>query len=180
MPDTDHDPDVVFDLLASSRRRLLLRLLLEHDGAVPLRQLSREIAGHELGTASAAVDSDEIQRVYISLYQTHVPALEQHGIVEYDSTHRVVTLDTRHSEVLPDLAETRPRDRHVAVVFGILTLLLGALATGHAVPGIIVPAIAVAALTGLSAVLLLVVVSVRYADLGVTHDAATFLETLSP
>lgn len=180
MLDTDDNANGdVFDLLASSRRRLLLESLLAHDDAAPLRQLSREIAAHEADSSPAAVDTDEIRRVYISLYQTHVPLLERNGIVAYDADDRVVSLEKRPDEVLPAAGGPTP-DRWWPVYCTVLAVALGSLTVGHVVQLSPVSRTLVAAFTGLSAVALVVVASIRYAEGSATRYTETVLDALTP
>lgn len=170
----------VFDLLASSRRRRLLESLLVHDDTAPLRQLSREIAAHETDSSPAAVDADDIRRVYISLYQTHVPLLERHGIVAYDADERVVSLERRPDEILPAPAGGRAADGRWLIYSTVLAVALGSLTVGHVVQLSLVTRTVVGAFTGLSAVTLVVVVSVRYAECSATRYAGKMLDALPP
>lgn len=181
MLDTDDDANGdVFDLLASSRRRLLLESLLAHDDTAPLRQLSREIAAHEADSSPAAVDTDEIRGVYISLYQTHVPLLERHGVVAYDADDRVVSLEKRPGEVLPLPDGRRARSRWWLRSCTVLAVALGSLTVGHVVQLSPVSRTLVAAFTGLSAVTLVVVASIRYAEGSATRYTETVLDALTP
>ncbi|ELY37377.1 hypothetical protein C498_00795 [Haloferax volcanii DS2] len=50
------------------------------------------VAARENGTAIEDVTDEERQRVYISLYQTHLPKLESAGLVDYDEEERSVEL----------------------------------------------------------------------------------------
>lgn len=85
--DTEHGPPrptQLFALLADSRRRYLLYKLHE-EGACRLAQLARDIANHEavtLGTAS----SDAVRDIYLDLYYTHLPKLDDAGIVDYSES----------------------------------------------------------------------------------------------
>ena len=82
---TDLTLDEVCHLLQSQRRRDLLRYLADHDGPVPLSDVAEQIAATENDIDSDQLTSEQRKRVYISLYQTHIPQLEDAGIVEYDS-----------------------------------------------------------------------------------------------
>ena len=50
------------------------------------------VASRENETTVEEVTDEERQRVYISLYQTHLPKLESAGLVQYDEEERNVTL----------------------------------------------------------------------------------------
>lgn len=85
--------DTVFSLLAAGRRRAVLRTLEAADGELPLSVLTREVAVAE-GVAPDA-DAGRFKTVYVSLYQTHVPALADAGVVEYDAERKVACLTGR-------------------------------------------------------------------------------------
>ena len=87
-----HQPAVpeskVHFVLSSPRRRETLRYLAKRSGRATLRELSEFIASNETGTVPAPRQVRET--VYVSLHQTHLPALEELGIVEYDTTTKEV------------------------------------------------------------------------------------------
>ena len=75
----------ICDLLSSARRRAALRLLLARDDGdgVPLGELTDAIAAHEADVDDPdAVGDQQRKRVYVSLYQCHLPALADAGVVE--------------------------------------------------------------------------------------------------
>lgn len=95
----------VYDLLSNARRRFVISYLRDRDEPVELNELSRDVAAWENETDVENLTDQQIKRVYVSLYQTHVPKLSESGIVEYDQdsgevalTSNVTTLDT----YLPD------------------------------------------------------------------------------
>lgn len=79
--------DSIFDALVNSRRRLVLRYLAEHGGPVRLGDLAEHVAAIENDLSADALDSAQRQRVYISLYQSHLPRLDDMGIIEFDRSH---------------------------------------------------------------------------------------------
>lgn len=77
--------DLVFHLLQNSRRRAVLRYLIERDEDVlSMREVSEQVAAWEDDTTVARLSSDARQRVYIALYQSHLPKLHDSGVIEYD------------------------------------------------------------------------------------------------
>ncbi len=93
--------DEIFHLLQSHRRRLTLHYLRGTDGAVDMREVVEEVAAEEYDTTPEQLDSTRRQRVYISLYQRHLPKLDDAGIIVYDQdrgwverTDRADVLDT--------------------------------------------------------------------------------------
>lgn len=91
-------PDLVFEILSNTRRRMVLYYLRQDGGPATVKELAEEIAALE-----NEVDADDLQRqqrkrVYVSLYQTHIPKLEETGIIEYDDEQGMVRLTDRAGE----------------------------------------------------------------------------------
>ncbi|MGZ0745696.1 DUF7344 domain-containing protein [Haloparvum sp. AD34] len=81
----DHlSEETKFDLLSNRRRRLVIRYLNEVESATTLDDLAASVAAAENDTSTAALSSDQRKRVYVSLYQAHLPKLADVGVVEYD------------------------------------------------------------------------------------------------
>ncbi|MFB6135583.1 MAG: hypothetical protein ABEJ04_02385 [Halobacteriaceae archaeon] len=75
--------DHVFDVLAHPRRRYLLYALAT-DGEWTLRELATKLAAWEEDVDEAAVSDHVRDRVYVSLYHSHVPKLVDEGMVRFD------------------------------------------------------------------------------------------------
>ena len=124
------DQDVIFDVLSSSRRRYVLYYLSQYDDPVELPTLAEEVAAWETESTVEELSSQERKRVYVSLYQTHVPKLEEVGLVEYDQDTGEVSLTDQSSQIQDFLREP-PSDRsrlfNLALVVGVslATLLAG-------------------------------------------------------
>ena len=84
--------DVIFELLKNRRRREVLAYLLEADDTVTLGELAEQIAAWENDTEVSALSSDQRKRVYVALYQTHLPKMDDAGIVEYDQDRGLISL----------------------------------------------------------------------------------------
>lgn len=91
--------DTAFDLLSNGRRRRILRRLQGTDG-VELGTLATEISAMENGVSSEELSSKQRKRTYVSLYQTHVPKLEDAGVVAFDSDSGVVQPTERVDELV--------------------------------------------------------------------------------
>lgn len=83
--------DALFDLLADFRRRTAYRTLCSH-GELSLPDLADEVAVAERGDALPEIAPDDVLKVYLSLYHTHVPKLADVGLVAYDQNSDYVTL----------------------------------------------------------------------------------------
>lgn len=96
--------DVVFDLLSSPRRRFVLYYLRQVDSRVELGDLADELAAWENDTEVDNLTSQQRKRVYVSLYQTHIPKLYDAGIVNYDRENGIVELASEANQLSAYLA----------------------------------------------------------------------------
>lgn len=87
--------DTLLDALSYSRRRHLLSHLGGSSAPVSLANLADEIAARERDVPLADVPSEEVKRVYASLYHSHVPRLEDADLVEYDRERDAVSFRER-------------------------------------------------------------------------------------
>lgn len=77
--------DEVFDVLANRRRRHTLHAIVgEEERTHDLGELSERIAAWENDVDVAEVSYDERKRVYTALQQSHLPRLDEAGLVEFD------------------------------------------------------------------------------------------------
>lgn len=81
----------IFHLLQTSRRRETLRYLLEASGPVEMRDVAEHVAAREHETTIDQLRSTQRQRVYIPLYQSHLPKLDKHGVIEYDQSRGIIS-----------------------------------------------------------------------------------------
>lgn len=94
--------DAVFDAIAHPRRRYLLYTLHSQTN-VALREFAERLAEWEANSHDGPVETDTRQ-VYVSLYHTHIPKLENHAVVEFDHKTGVVTPGTNAERVFAALA----------------------------------------------------------------------------
>lgn len=121
------DKDDVFDILSNARRRQLLFLLYGQGESVELSELAQDIADAEGGGGD--VGADRYKRVYISLYQTHVPKLKEHGIVEYDADSKTVEITDRVGEIVA-IFQTPADRRPWWQYYGVVALISGVVVLG--------------------------------------------------
>lgn len=91
--------DVVFDILSSPRRRYVLYYLRDTGGPMKLTDLAEHVAAWENDTTVEDITDKERKRVYVSLYQTHIPRLEEASIIEYDQEAGTVALKSEANEI---------------------------------------------------------------------------------
>lgn len=98
--------EVVFEILSNRRRRMVLYYLRQHDGSATVNELARQIAALEDDVPVEELTSQQQKRVYVSLYQTHLPKLDSTGMIEYDSDAGEVRLADRAAEMDTYLSPT--------------------------------------------------------------------------
>ncbi|WP_251343082.1 DUF7344 domain-containing protein [Haloplanus halophilus] len=91
--------DTIFSMLSNQRRRYVLYYLHRNPGTVELRDLAERIAAWENDVSVADLNYKQRKRVYTSLHQTHLPKLDEAGIVDYDRDRGTISLADRASEL---------------------------------------------------------------------------------
>lgn len=140
--------DTVFGLLKNDRRRELLRYLRDHEGRVTLRDVAEHIAAKENGITEAQLSSKQRKRVYVSLYQVHLPSMDRAGVVEYNRARGWIErteLATQLDEYLGAELTSGSQWSHYFTVTAVggLTYLFGTILLG---PGSLFTTLTVAAL----------------------------------
>jgi hypothetical protein len=93
--DPDVDPiskDTQFGMLKNRRRRDILRYLRENEDESTLSDLAEFIAAKENDVERHLLSSDERKRVYIGLYQCHLPKMDDARVVDFDKRSGDVAL----------------------------------------------------------------------------------------
>jgi DNA-binding transcriptional ArsR family regulator len=110
--DAEFSADLVFDLLSSQRRRMVLYYLELADGPVTVKEISEEIASLENDVPVSELSRQQQKRVYVSLYQSHLPKLSEAGVIEYDRDTGMMALANGASRIdaylVDDARERRP------------------------------------------------------------------------
>jgi hypothetical protein len=150
--------DVIFEILKNSRRRQVLDHVEDRNEPVDLGDLAEVIAARENDTTVDGITSQERKRVYVGLYQAHLPKMADVDIVRYDRTRGQVELaDNAEQLVQYRNAGPTPRRRwyrYYAAIAAGGTVLFAASVTSLA-PDAAVPltlAAVLAALVGCSLV----------------------------
>lgn len=68
----------LFNLLRNERRRIILQILSD-SGPLSRTELARELTAHE---TDGKREGQAYKKRYVSVYQTHLPALEEKGLVD--------------------------------------------------------------------------------------------------
>lgn len=116
----------IFDMLSNARRRYVL-LYLQQRAAASIRELSRDLAAWENDVDVGAVSSKQRKRVYTALHQTHLPRLDEYGVVTYDRDRGEVRATDRlavFGPYLDDDATAEPNWPRYYLGIGLATVLL--------------------------------------------------------
>lgn len=100
--------DQTFEMLSNHRRRQTFRILAETD-QIELGDLAEQIAARELDKPREQLTSQERKRLYVALYQAHLPKLANVGAISYNKRRGLIEPGpTFHSftEYLPDESES--------------------------------------------------------------------------
>lgn len=151
--------DEIFEILKNSRRRLVLEHLEKADNPVKLNDLADQVTAIENDTDVSSITSAERKRVYVGLYQFHLPKMADMGVIEYDKDRGDVALTERGEKLYQRHEQEGSSDRPwhlaylciagggvIAVIVSAITLnpvvgtallsvqttLLGAMAIAHA------------------------------------------------
>jgi len=156
--------DQLFEILKNERRRRVLQYLLDGNGDVTLDQLAEEIAARETGKDIKQITSQERKRVYVGLYQCHLPKMDDYGAISYNKPRGTIEagentllferyLDAEDDDADPGWTEHRST---LALLVGLLLVVpvtAGALGSNGTLQ--VVTALLVGALVGVSAIRLL-------------------------
>jgi hypothetical protein len=96
---TEVTQDLAFEVLSCRRRRDALHYLLHQERTVELRELATKLAAWENDIPVEAVTYKQRMRVYTALRQSHLPKMDENGIVEFDADRGTATLTDEASEL---------------------------------------------------------------------------------
>lgn len=139
--------DIVFDILSSPRRRYVLYHLRTADQTVQLTDLAEEVAAWENDTEPSEITEQERKRVYVSLYQTHIPRLAEVGLIEYDKDSGRIALAEQAKDIdkYLDVNRQYPWQRVYLLLAGVSAALLALTVFVSAIPELAASVIIVSA-----------------------------------
>ena len=119
---TELTRDRIFDILSSPRRRYVLYFLRSEPNPIQLTDLAEHVAAWENDTTVEELSTQQRKRVYVSLYQTHLPKLAETGLVNYDEESGDVSIASKASEIDPLLGEQQSGPAWYIYYFGLAVL----------------------------------------------------------
>lgn len=121
--------DTVFEILKNERRRLVLEYIISSDeDRVTTGELAEHIAAYENDIPREELNAQQRKRVYIGLYQCHLPKMDDADIVEFNQDRGHAALGPNAEQLYPyldtdDDEESDPVQERLSV--SMVALLLG-------------------------------------------------------
>ena len=100
---TEIATDTLFELLKNQRRRDALDYLKANGGRTTLSDMAEHIAAKENDLPIEEITSKQRKRVYIGLYQCHLPKLATAGVVDFDKNRGTIELRSLAARLYPYL-----------------------------------------------------------------------------
>lgn len=135
----------IFELLRNQRRRYVLHYLKRDPGPVELGSLAQQIAAWEYDTIPSEVTPEQRKRIYTTLQQTHLPKMDEAGILRFDRDAGLIERTDRTTDVTIYL-EIVPKSeipwRELYLSLGAISLAIVAALWGGVYPLTAVPDLA--------------------------------------
>ncbi|MFB6134359.1 MAG: hypothetical protein ABEJ55_05170 [Halanaeroarchaeum sp.] len=126
--------DDLFEVLSNRRRRYAVHAIKQEGEAVELGDIAERVASWEYDVAEAELSYDERKRVYTALQQSHLPKMDDAGIVAYDKDRGVIEPKPalEDAEVYMDIVQGReiPWSEYYLGLSGVAAALVAAVWVG--------------------------------------------------
>lgn len=90
----DITADGLFEVISNDRRRRVLGFLASRGSSTRLDVLADHLAAWEDGETTATVSENRRKRAYVSLYQVHLPKLDERGYISYDDEAGDISIES--------------------------------------------------------------------------------------
>lgn len=137
----DVSPDTAFMILKNARRRAVIAYLIENEPETDLDTLAEHLAAAENDVDVQALSSTQRKRLYIGLYQAHLPKMDDANVIDFDKHRGRIELRPEAHQLATYLRtdpDGRPAPR-AYVAIAILTV--GAVAAAGSLAAITTPLI---------------------------------------
>ncbi|RLM71363.1 hypothetical protein DVK05_01500 [Halorubrum sp. Atlit-8R] len=130
-PTTEVSEDELFDVLANQRRRFAVHLLKREEAdKLEIGDMAEQIAAWENGIDTAEITGNERKRVYTALQQSHLPKMDDAGVVEFNKDRGIVepTPALQNVDLYMDVVEGKeiPWSDYYLGLSGVAAALTGA------------------------------------------------------
>jgi len=89
-PQSGPSEDDLFEVLSNRRRRYAVHAIKQEGEAVKLGDIAERVASWEYDVAKSELSYDERKRVYTALQQSHLPTMDDAGIVKYNKERGII------------------------------------------------------------------------------------------
>ena len=126
--------DLTFEILKNERRRLVLDHLRTVEGESTIGDLAEEIAAVENDCTVQSLGAQQRKRVYIGLYQCHLPKMDDAGVISFNQSRGRVELNPEATPLFEYLEESGDDEGEegAAETTGPLPYAVATVATGAA------------------------------------------------
>ena len=139
-------------MLKNPRRRYALRYLRTVDRGVSLSDLSEQIAAWENDKAVGDLSSSERKRVYVGLYQVHLPKMDEVDAVAFDKSRGTIEPAENIGQFYRYLDDPRESRNWAEVYFALTGATVVALLVTLMLESVVtVPTVSIVAGAGLAA-----------------------------
>lgn len=126
--------DDLFEVLSNRRRRYAVHAIKQEGDAVELGDIAERVASWEYDVAESELSYDERKRVYTALQQSHLPKMDDAGIVAYDKERGVIEPQPalEDADVYLDIVQGReiPWSQYYLGLSGVMAALVAAVWMG--------------------------------------------------
>ncbi|MFW5905545.1 MAG: DUF7344 domain-containing protein [archaeon] len=126
--------DDLFEVLSNRRRRYAVHAIKQEGEAVELGDVAERVASWEYDVAESELSYDERKRVYTALQQSHLPKMDDAGIVAYDKERGVIEPQPalEDADVYLDIVQGReiPWSQYYLGLSGVMAALVAAVWMG--------------------------------------------------
>lgn len=133
--DAELTVDDIFEILKNERRRRVLVHLRANDGEADIGELAEVIAAKENDIDVSQLSSDQRKRVYISLYQGHLPKMDSKGVIEFQKNRGTVELQPAAEQLFSYLSldsESEETEKYYLLRAGFLAVVAAGIIVGYA------------------------------------------------
>lgn len=126
--ETELTLNVIFEALKNERRRLVLEYLEKDTDVLELGTVAEWIAAEENDKPQSEISYAERKRVYVALYQCHLPKLDEMGIISFNKSRGTIRKGDSIESVrsyLKQSTDSRPWHNYYAAIVGIGAILYG-------------------------------------------------------
>jgi hypothetical protein len=115
--------DQIFEILKNRRRRDVLKYLKETEQRVSLGEMAEHVAALENDTTVKQISSSQRKRVYVGLYQCHLPKMDDLDIVDFNKNRGIIELGENASQLDPYLEIDQQTDHKWYQYYGAIAAL---------------------------------------------------------